>query len=53
MCIMWMPANLISQGIIDKNDVIFKKESKNVKLNEENKEAVTETKGANEQIEMK
>lgn len=51
MCIMWMPANLISSGIVDKNDKIFKKENKNAHVDEENTPPHTENTTAAEQTE--
>lgn len=53
MCIMWMPANLISSGIVDKNDKIFKKENKNAHVDEENTPTHTENTTAAEQTEKK
>lgn len=44
MCVLWMPANLISSGIVDKNDKIFKKENKNAKQDEEQTKQRTDSK---------
>lgn len=45
MCIMWMPANLISSGIVDKNDkIFFKKENKDAALDEEKTRQRTDSK---------
>ncbi len=54
MCVMWMPANLLSSGIVDKNDkILFKKENKKASLDAENTKINTEEKTLEEQSEKK
>lgn len=47
MCVMWMPANLLTNGIVDKNDKIHLKHEKHDEEKEQNAESKTE----NEQTE--
>lgn len=54
MCVMWMPANLMVNGIVDKNDKIcLKKENKDARLEAENTKMNTESKTIEEQAEKK
>lgn len=54
MCVMWMPANLLSSGIVDKNDkILFKKENKNASPDDENSKINTEKQTLEEQSEKK
>lgn len=54
MCIMWMPANLLSQGIVDKNDkILFKNEKKNAVLEEESTKQRSDSKIINDQTDKK
>lgn len=51
---MWMPANLMVNGIVDKNDKIcFKKENKDAHIDTENTKLNTESTDIKEQIEKK
>ena len=43
MCVMWMPANLLTQGIVDKKDKIHLKHE-NADAHNEEKEQNTESK---------
>lgn len=51
---MWMPANLLTSGIVDKNDKIcFNKENKETHLDTESTKITTESKTTLEQAEKK
>lgn len=50
MCVLWMPANLLSSGIVDKNDKItFKKENKDILIDCETAKTTTEKEKPEEQ----
>ncbi len=54
MCVMWMPANLLTSGIVDKKDKIcLKKENKETHLDTEITKITTESKTILEQAEKK
>lgn len=54
MCIMWMPAGMISNGIVDKNDkIFFKKKNKDAHCDTENTKINAEKKTISEQTEEK